>query len=435
MGVACSRPKAAADALDPSTKSIAPDAITLQTDEVEQRQRELDATAKKRWTSTPVPSSRSPQLVDEHAAATLVQATLRGHRSRKSHARSKQLAQAFDLPPYPAGTPRPSWDAIVDADARALVEGAIATALAQASESLEPPYTPASRVPLHRSRVAGSQDCAIPRFSDRRSNGSHADDRPTLAQLRAMCAPPEPPCPDPMADADPNENPRLRSAATLTALLEERSVLVALRVRPLSVREATSVGCLACNGDGVTLHVRLDGLEPDTADTGSVPFLSPQTRAPRGTSQGDERAFQFDCVLEGATQLETYMRTGRPLLQKALAGFNGCLFAYGQTGSGKTHTMLGSAGAEGVIPLLLEVRLQNESEFGATHAAPPRSRPLRSAPPFPFPPVGALQLRRGACRSHLHQRLDLGPRDLPGESPRSRDRRRRGRCADHPRGP
>ena len=72
--------------------------------------------------------------------------------------------------------------------------------------------------------------------------------------------------------------------------------------------------------------------------------------------QGDERAFQFDCVLEDASQRDTYLRTGRPLLQKALAGFNGCLFAYGQTGSGKTHTMLGSIDEQGIIPLLLKVR-------------------------------------------------------------------------------
>ena len=263
MGVACSRPKAA-DTLEPTLPApkgpIDPDAITLQMDAAmdaaEQRQRELDATTRKRW--TPALSSRSPQLEDQHAAATILQAVHRGHRSRKSNARSSKLAQAFDLPPFPAPTPRPSQDAGVDVDARALVVGAIATAL---THEAEPPVTPASRVPLHRSRVAGSQDWSIQRYSDRRSNSSRLDDRPTLTQLRAMCAPPEPACSERIDETDPNENPRLRSAATLAAVLEERSVLVALRVRPLSAREATSTCCIACDGDGVKVHVKPDRFE------------------------------------------------------------------------------------------------------------------------------------------------------------------------------
>nr|CCC94534.1 unnamed protein product [Trypanosoma congolense IL3000] len=41
------------------------------------------------------------------------------------------------------------------------------------------------------------------------------------------------------------------------------------------------------------------------------------------------------------SQLDVYKVVGRPLLENALEGYNGCIFAYGQTGSGKTFTMLG----------------------------------------------------------------------------------------------
>lgn len=34
-----------------------------------------------------------------------------------------------------------------------------------------------------------------------------------------------------------------------------------------------------------------------------------------------------------------------------MAGFNSTIFAYGQTGSGKTHTMTGTEGEVGIIPL------------------------------------------------------------------------------------
>ncbi|CAL4061365.1 unnamed protein product, partial [Meganyctiphanes norvegica] len=42
-----------------------------------------------------------------------------------------------------------------------------------------------------------------------------------------------------------------------------------------------------------------------------------------------------------ATQETVYNTIAKPLLDKALEGYNVCLFAYGQTGSGKSYTMLG----------------------------------------------------------------------------------------------
>jgi len=57
-----------------------------------------------------------------------------------------------------------------------------------------------------------------------------------------------------------------------------------------------------------------------------------------------------------ADQELVYSRIGKPLVSKAMEGYNCCLFAYGQTGSGKSHSMMGPFGVErggdsdGVIP-------------------------------------------------------------------------------------
>jgi centromeric protein E len=40
----------------------------------------------------------------------------------------------------------------------------------------------------------------------------------------------------------------------------------------------------------------------------------------------------------------------KPIMKKALNGFNGSIFMYGQTTSGKTFTMLGTQNSPGVLP-------------------------------------------------------------------------------------
>merc|ERR1719491_2316633 len=68
-------------------------------------------------------------------------------------------------------------------------------------------------------------------------------------------------------------------------------------------------------------------------------------------------------------QEHLYEQIGRPVLQNALCGINGCLFSYGQTGSGKTFSLFGTAEVPGVVPRLaaelLEIKHtaeQNEEE-------------------------------------------------------------------------
>ena len=52
--------------------------------------------------------------------------------------------------------------------------------------------------------------------------------------------------------------------------------------------------------------------------------------------------FLFDDVLNDSSSQElVFRKCVTPIIDKALDGFNGCIFAYGQTGAGKTHTMTG----------------------------------------------------------------------------------------------
>ena len=64
--------------------------------------------------------------------------------------------------------------------------------------------------------------------------------------------------------------------------------------------------------------------------------------------------YRFDFALgPTSTQTEVYEKTNKPLVHKALEGYNACCFAYGATGAGKTFTMMGNLEHAGVIPLTL----------------------------------------------------------------------------------
>ncbi|KAI5643599.1 kinesin motor domain-containing protein [Phthorimaea operculella] len=62
--------------------------------------------------------------------------------------------------------------------------------------------------------------------------------------------------------------------------------------------------------------------------------------------------FTFDKVYDKETKTqEVYNDIAKPIVEAALAGFNGTIFAYGQTSSGKTYTMTGTEESPGIIPL------------------------------------------------------------------------------------
>lgn len=52
-------------------------------------------------------------------------------------------------------------------------------------------------------------------------------------------------------------------------------------------------------------------------------------------------------------QIDLYVDTARPIVDKVLEGYNGTILAYGQTGTGKTYTMSGNPASpqtKGIIP-------------------------------------------------------------------------------------
>lgn len=64
-----------------------------------------------------------------------------------------------------------------------------------------------------------------------------------------------------------------------------------------------------------------------------------------------EFTFHFVCYL--LFQIDLYVNTARPIVDKVLEGYNGTILAYGQTGTGKTYTMVGNSDSpqtKGIIP-------------------------------------------------------------------------------------
>ncbi|XP_037939062.1 kinesin-like protein KIF3A [Teleopsis dalmanni] len=66
------------------------------------------------------------------------------------------------------------------------------------------------------------------------------------------------------------------------------------------------------------------------------------------------KTYYFDNVFDAdSNQLDLYVDTARPIVEKVLEGYNGTILAYGQTGTGKTYTMSGnpdSPQTKGIIP-------------------------------------------------------------------------------------
>mmetsp|Transcript_95477 Transcript_95477/g.169517 ORF Transcript_95477/g.169517 Transcript_95477/m.169517 type:complete len:457 (-) Transcript_95477:7-1377(-) len=162
--------------------------------------------------------------------------------------------------------------------------------------------------------------------------GTHGK-RPSLAELKKLNVPgtDEGPLEKKNFAGDKSSAAGLRSGASCLEVLEKRSVLVAVRARPLNAKEisAGSAECLDFE-DTTGISLKRDGDSKDAK-------------------------FAFDVAMRpGTEQQDLFDRTARPLLHKVLEGYNGCLFAYGQTGSGKTFTMQGEGVGEqsGLIPRL-----------------------------------------------------------------------------------
>ncbi|XP_037906413.1 kinesin-like protein KIF3A [Hermetia illucens] len=115
---------------------------------------------------------------------------------------------------------------------------------------------------------------------------------------------------------------------------ELENVRVVVRVRPMDKQEIES---------GTQNIVKVDKINR------SVTVLKPGA-----TANEPPKTYYFDNVFgEDSSQIDLYVDTARPIVDKVLEGYNGTILAYGQTGTGKTYTMSGnpeSPQTKGIIP-------------------------------------------------------------------------------------
>jgi hypothetical protein len=123
------------------------------------------------------------------------------------------------------------------------------------------------------------------------------------------------------------------SSAALAGGGGGENVKVAVRCRPFNRREKDlEATCIVEVRDGRTIELK------HPTDASREPSI-----------------FTFDhAYFWDSRQEDLYADLGKPILDKAISGFNGTIFAYGQTGSGKTFSMMGGEdeGSEGIIPRL-----------------------------------------------------------------------------------
>ncbi|XP_077265403.1 uncharacterized protein LOC143899201 isoform X1 [Temnothorax americanus] len=136
------------------------------------------------------------------------------------------------------------------------------------------------------------------------------------------------------------------------------NIKVAVRVRPVSVREL--------NLTGSALVVR--------AESNEISLTNLKISSNKvGDSRERTRRYDFDYCFDSsdpeaknyATQTTIYETLGQSILNAMFSGYNSCLVAYGQSASGKTYTMMGTKEDPGLIPRLCEgifSKIEQESE-------------------------------------------------------------------------
>ncbi|XP_023649332.1 kinesin-like protein KIF6 isoform X2 [Paramormyrops kingsleyae] len=107
-------------------------------------------------------------------------------------------------------------------------------------------------------------------------------------------------------------------------------------------------------------------VDEDEQDGSSLEFLVPRDLADGFVNNKKESySFRFQKVFDQMSkQEEIFDNIAKPVVDSALAGYNGTIFAYGQTGSGKTFTITGGAkrySDRGVIPRTLSYLYQHFS--------------------------------------------------------------------------
>ncbi|XP_015999075.2 kinesin-like protein KIF19 isoform X1 [Rousettus aegyptiacus] len=116
---------------------------------------------------------------------------------------------------------------------------------------------------------------------------------------------------------------------------KDQQLMVALRVRPISVAELEEGATLIAHKVDEQMVVLMDPMEdPDDI-----------LRAHRSR----EKSYLFDVAFDfTATQEMVYQATTKSLIKGVISGYNATVFAYGPTGCGKTYTMLGTDREPGI---------------------------------------------------------------------------------------
>ncbi|XP_006145918.1 kinesin-like protein KIF19 [Tupaia chinensis] len=116
---------------------------------------------------------------------------------------------------------------------------------------------------------------------------------------------------------------------------KDQQLMVALRVRPISVAELEEGATLIAHKVDEQMVVLMDPMEdPDDI-----------LRAHRSR----EKSYLFDVAFDfTATQEMVYQATTKGLIGGVISGYNATVFAYGPTGCGKTYTMLGTDREPGI---------------------------------------------------------------------------------------
>jgi kinesin family protein 14 len=125
-------------------------------------------------------------------------------------------------------------------------------------------------------------------------------------------------------------------------------ITVAVRIRPLETKETASghINAVRYNSQSNQILVINDHKQqPPLTFTCDhvITDQKPTNWAQQNLVDGGDAQQQY-----------VYECLGRPLLNKAFAGYNVSIFAYGQTGSGKTYSMIGSQEQPGLIPRFFE---------------------------------------------------------------------------------
>ncbi|EDK31531.2 kinesin motor catalytic domain protein (macronuclear) [Tetrahymena thermophila SB210] len=142
----------------------------------------------------------------------------------------------------------------------------------------------------------------------------------------------------------------------------ESNILVAIRVRPLNIKE---------ENQGDWDIIRIEDQLIIVLDPVEMEFASENRKMLEVYHRSKEQRYAFDKIFRLHSQEEVYSQTCRHLIKPVIQGFNATVFAYGPTGTGKTYTMLGNQDTPGLCTLTIQdifqfIKKDSDNEYQVT---------------------------------------------------------------------